>query len=65
MDELLTSQEVARIRKCPELTIRKERMLGRGIPFVKIGRSVRYRRADVEAFFEANLHTHTIKRGAA
>jgi hypothetical protein len=38
---------------------RKMRRLGGGPPFLKIGKMVRYRRADVEAFLAAHLvETH-------
>lgn len=35
--------------------LRKMRRLGGGPPFLKIGKMVRYRRADVEAFLAAHL----------
>ena len=40
-------------------TIRNERVLGRGVPFIKIGRLVRYRLSDVEAWEQAHLRTST------
>lgn len=32
---------------------------GKGIPFVRYGRSIRYRRVDVESFFAARVRTAT------
>lgn len=34
-------------------TLRNERAMGRGIPYVKVGRSVRYDLADVVSFMES------------
>ncbi|HOP40450.1 MAG TPA: helix-turn-helix domain-containing protein [Geobacteraceae bacterium] len=34
--------------------LRKDRLLKKGVPFVKIGRCVRYRKEDVDAYVEAN-----------
>jgi hypothetical protein len=45
---------------------RKKRRLGGGPPFLKIGKMVRYRRADIEAFLAAHLvETHNVGRGAS
>lgn len=40
-------------------TLRNERLRGGGIPFVKWGRSVRYRLSDVEAWEQAHLRHST------
>ncbi|MEI6267593.1 MAG: helix-turn-helix domain-containing protein [Methylococcaceae bacterium] len=47
-DEALFNQmTVAAIRECSKFTMERDRWNGGGIPFVKIGRAVRYRKADV------------------
>lgn len=40
-------------------TIRKDRLEGSGIPYVKFGRHVRYRACDVAEFLEKNLRHST------
>lgn len=58
-DDLLTEGEAARLRRQSIRTLQAERLRGSGCPYVKLGRSVRYRRGDVLAFIEANLHQTT------
>lgn len=53
--------EVARYMHTSEAKLAQDRYLGRGIPYVKHGRRVLYRWADVLAYVEAN----TINPGAA
>jgi len=50
----LTEREVAEITARSVYTLRAERFKGKGIPYVKIGRSVRYLFDDVLAFMEAH-----------
>ena len=58
MTELLTALETARLLRCSLRTLDRERADGRGCPFVRIGRRIRYRRADVEAFVAAHVRSH-------
>lgn len=54
LDKLLTTEEVAAwlgIRKCTLEKARSTR-LGDYPPFIRIGRTIRYRRVDVEAWLE-------------
>jgi len=51
--EYLNEKEVARLTGRALSTLRNERHLGRGFPYVKIGRSVRYPKAEIIAFMEA------------
>ncbi|KRQ14252.1 helix-turn-helix domain-containing protein [Bradyrhizobium manausense] len=55
-EDLLTEGEAARLRRQSVRTLQAERLRGVGCTYVKLGRSVRYRRADVLAYIEANLH---------
>lgn len=41
---------VAQIRDCSTATMERDRWAGGGIPFIKIGRAVKYRKADVLAW---------------
>jgi len=51
--DLVTEQEAADILKIAPGTLSVWRSVGRyGIPFVKVGRRVRYRRADLEAWLQ-------------
>jgi hypothetical protein len=53
-DALLTEEEVAALRRVDPKTLSRERMAGTGCPYVKQGRSVRYRVGDYKAFNKAN-----------
>lgn len=46
--EYMTSKEAAAYRRLAEITLRKERMKGTGPRYVKHGRRVFYRRADID-----------------
>jgi hypothetical protein len=64
-DELLTETEAAQVRRQSIRTLQAERLRGDGCPFVKLGRSVRYRRSDVLRFIESNVKTSTtVERGS-
>ena len=50
----LTEREVAEITRFALPTLRNERHNGRGIPYIKVGRSVRYELDDVHQYMEAH-----------
>ena len=52
--QFLTEVEVARILNVSRATLQQNRWLGRGLAFIKVGRSVRYSLDDLQAFIEAN-----------
>jgi hypothetical protein len=58
-DFLLTQREYANLRRCSERTIERERVSGTGCRFIKIGRAVRYKRADVLDFIERHARLST------
>jgi hypothetical protein len=58
-DLLLSQREYAEIRRCSERTIERERTSGTGCRYIKIGRSVRYKRADVLDFIERHARQST------
>lgn len=62
--ELLDDHEVARLTGRARSTLQKDRVRGGGVPFVRLGRLVRYRRADVATWLAA-LPTRTSTSGAA
>ena len=54
MDRLLTTEEVAQITGMSKSWFEHQRWLGgeEGPPYIKIGRSVRYRTADLQRWLE-------------
>ena len=44
---LFSQATVAALRQCSLATIERDRWAGTGVPFIKIGRLVRYRKADL------------------
>ena len=62
-DRLLTEREVAN-RWCRAIkTLQNERVTGRGVRYVKIGRSVRYRLSDIEAYERVQTRSSTSEEG--
>ena len=53
--DFLTPREYARYRRCSVRTLDRERAEGRGCPYVRLGRRILYRRADIERHMEAHL----------
>jgi len=52
-ETLLTSKETSKITRYSEQTLANHRTTGRGLPFVRLGRSIRYRLSDVQRAIEA------------
>ncbi len=52
--QYLTEKEVAQITRMALSTLRNDRSCGRGLPYIKVGRSVRYDLADVIEFMESH-----------
>jgi excisionase family DNA binding protein len=51
---LLTTREAASILGIGKSTLDQDRLYGRlGLPFVRLGRSIRYRRSDVEDYLQS------------
>ena len=50
--ELLSEKEVAKIYKINVRTLQRERSMGIGMPYVKLGKRVRYKRSDVEKYID-------------
>ena len=50
--ELLNEKEVQREYGLNARTLQRERSLGTGVPYVKMGRRVLYKRADLDKFIE-------------
>ena len=52
--QTLNEQETARVLKKAVQTLRNDRHMGQGCPYVKIGRSVRYLISDIESYLMKN-----------
>jgi predicted DNA-binding transcriptional regulator AlpA len=61
----LTEKDLAERHQRSVKAVQYQRITGGGVPFVKFGRSVRYRLADVEAWEEAHLRVSTSDNGGA
>jgi hypothetical protein len=59
LETLLTDHEYARITKRSVASVRRDRLLGQGCPYVKLGALVRYRPEDVRAHLERSLRRTT------
>jgi predicted DNA-binding transcriptional regulator AlpA len=59
MDELLNTEQVAKRCGLSEMTVRKWRMTGEGPRFIRLGRAVRYRLNDLEAFLAGRAFSTT------
>ena len=56
LEPLLNERDYARIANRSVASVRRDRRLGNGCSYVKLGALVRYRPGDVKAFLERNLH---------
>jgi len=54
-DRLLTQREYAHYRRCSIRTIERERAVGIGCPYVRLGARILYRLADIDRFVDAHL----------
>jgi hypothetical protein len=50
IDSLFTQSTIAALRGCSTGTVERDRVLGIGVPFIKIGHGVRYRKSDYLAW---------------
>ena len=58
-ESLLTTAEAAEIVRLSQTHLEKMRVYGRGPRFVRLGRAIRYRRADLMGWIEASLVAST------
>ena len=52
--QILNETEVSEMLRCTKAALRRWRREGRGPRFIRVGRLIRYRLADVEEFLESN-----------
>jgi hypothetical protein len=53
LDPLLSERDVSTINGRACSTLQKDRVSGEGIPFIRVGRLVRYRQSEVAAYLDA------------
>jgi len=63
MVRLLTQAEASRLLRLSERTLERLRLQGGGPLYVKCGRSVRYREADIEKWIAARVVSSTSEIG--
>jgi hypothetical protein len=54
-EEFYSEKELAELLKCSCSRLQKDRYAGRGVPYVKWGRSVLYRKCDVEQYIRDHM----------
>ncbi len=62
-EALLSSREVSERYRLPEGSLRNLRVKGTGPVFIKIGRAIRYRIRDIEAWLEEQARRSTCDSG--
>ena len=60
-EECVTEYEVSEMTKLSLATLRNNRWLGVGIPYIKIGRSVRYMKSDVLEKSQVTMKLRTVE----
>lgn len=50
--EWLTTEQVAALLQVSEQKLKKDRLAKVGLPFTRLGRTIRYRRSEVDRFLE-------------
>ena len=58
INRLFTTKQLADILGFAPKTLSNQRILGTGLPFIKIGNAVRYKSSDIETYIEENTHDH-------
>jgi predicted DNA-binding transcriptional regulator AlpA len=62
---LLSARQAAALLHLSERTLERFRVSGTGPKFVRLGRSIRYRLTDIEAFIASRIVGSTSERPAA
>ncbi len=56
LPEIATSAQVALAFHTTEGALAQDRYVGHGLPYIKVGRRVRYLRTDIVTYLEASRH---------
>ncbi len=65
MLQLLTEQEVADILRVSVHKLRRDRNVGGGVPFIKLGGAVRYSQETIEQWLKGKIYDNTSQFGNA
>lgn len=65
IDPVLNEDEAARYCRQARITLAKARLRGDGPPFLKLGRSVRYLKSDLDKYLASKRRRSTSDTGAA
>jgi excisionase family DNA binding protein len=65
MKRLLTTAEAADLLNISEYTLERDRWAGARIPYIKIGRSVRYDPDEIERYLKSQVRRSTSDTGHA
>jgi excisionase family DNA binding protein len=52
--DYLTTEQVAELLQVSVIKLAQDRMRGRGLPYFRLGRTVRYARAEIESYLAAH-----------
>ena len=63
-NSLLTTPEAARVLGVSNAFLERDRWAGARIPFIKIGRAVRYRQSDLDAYIADHVRSSTSQGSA-
>lgn len=61
--DFLNEKQTAHLLGCSVYKLQRDRIKGTGLRFVKIGRSVKYQLADIEAYIASRVFTSTSEYG--
>lgn len=59
MKKPITEKEAATLLGCSVAKMQRDRRIGSPIPYIKVGRSVRYKPEDIEAYLASQRFTST------
>jgi predicted site-specific integrase-resolvase len=59
LPRMLTPDEAAKFLEVRPSTLARWRWAGKGPPYAKYGKVIRYRREDIEAFIQGHILAHT------
>lgn len=65
MSTLLNERQAAHFLDCSEFKLQKDRRQGSPIPYLRIGRNIRYRLSDLEDYLEKQTFRSTSEYGVS
>lgn len=62
-DTLFNERQAAHFLGCSIFKLQRDRRIGSPMPYVKIGRNIRYRLSELEAYLQKHSYTSTSQYG--